>query len=138
MYARISLRVVFYGLGLLVLLVGCATITKGIYQDLNVYSEPTNASVMLSTGERCPSTPCTFRILRRNSFSVSVLKDGCKTEIVQIRPLPSESRKAAWAGNLLLAAIPVLGIPGVTVDVASGAINDLTPNPVRVKLQCAS
>jgi PEGA domain len=105
----------------------CATVIRGVHQDLKVVSNPPGAEVALSTGEK-GITPATFRKRRRGSFQVMVSKSGYYSQTVTVRSQASSTGAAATAGN-----VATLGA-GVAVDAGTGAWNSLYPNPVSVQL----
>ena len=116
-------------LGLTILLNSCATVVRGVHEDLKVVSEPAGADVYLSTGEK-GVTPATFRKRRRgNSFLVTVTKPGYYSQTVTIRSKGSPTGAAATAGNVAAG-----GVIGVAVDAGTGAWDSLYPNPVSVRL----
>ena len=107
----------------------CATMTRGSSQEFRVESTPVGARVETSNGFRCDATPCEFKISRKNPFSVSVSLDGYVTQEHEIDSRVSSGGAAGMAGNLLIG-----GVIGGVVDASSGAMNDLTPNPLIVRL----
>src|SRR5207247_10811033 len=62
----------------------CATVIRGVHEDLKVVSNPSGADVILSTGER-GMTPATFVKRRRNSFQVTVSKPGYYSQTFTVR-----------------------------------------------------
>lgn len=107
----------------------CATVTRGTSQQFTVESTPPGASVNTTSGFSCVATPCTFRMPRKDSFSVTVSMAGYAPQTHQIQSGLSGGGGAAMAGNVLIG-----GVIGIGVDAASGALNDLTPNPLIVTL----
>src|SRR5256886_7020788 len=114
-------------LGIAMALSSCATVIRGVHEDLKVVSNPSGADVTLSTGER-GVTPATFVKRRRNSFQVMVSKTGYYSQTVTVKNKASTTGAAATAGN-----IATVGV-GVAVDAGTGAWNSLYPNPVSVQL----
>jgi hypothetical protein len=114
-------------LGVAIALNSCATVIRGVHEDLQVVSNPSGADVILSTGER-GITPATFVKRRRNSFQVTVSKPGYYSQTVTVRSKASTTGAAATAGN-----VATVGV-GVAVDAGTGAWNSLYPNPVSVQL----
>jgi hypothetical protein len=108
---------------------GCATITRGTTVDFVVESEPPGAAVKTSNGFVCPATPCTFKMPRKDSFDVTLSKAGFVEQSGHITSLMSGGGATGMAGNILIG-----GLIGVAVDASSGAMNDLTPNPLKVTL----
>ncbi len=115
-------------LGVAMTLSSCATVIRGVHEDLKVVSNPSGADVTLSTGER-GVTPATFSKRRRNSFQVTVSKAGYYSQTVAVRSKASATGAAATAGNVAAG-----GVIGVAVDAGTGAWNSLYPNPVSVQL----
>jgi PEGA domain len=114
-------------LGIAIALSSCATVVRGVHEDLKVVSIPAEADVSLSTGEK-GVTPATFRKRRRDNFQVTVSKMGYYSQTVTVRSKASATGAAATAGNVAAGGI------GVAVDAGTGAWNSLYPNPVSVQL----
>ncbi|MDO5631003.1 MAG: translation initiation factor 2 [Paracoccus sp. (in: a-proteobacteria)] len=110
---------------------GCATITRGTTDVLVVNSNPSGAQVQLSDGQTCNGTPCTFKLPRKSELNVLVKKDRCEPQQVRVTNKIAGGGSAAMAGNVLVG-----GVIGAGVDASSGAMRDLTPNPVEVTLSC--
>lgn len=109
---------------------GCATILRGTKQDFTVETTPAGAQANLSTGETCAATPCTFRRPRKEGFTVTVSMAGYQTSMHEIRHHWSRrGTTTGIVGNAILGG----GI-GIGFDAASGANQDLTPNPLAVTL----
>src|SRR5919108_988338 len=97
-------------LGITILLSSCATMVRGVHEDLKVVSEPAGADVFLSTGEK-GVTPATFRKRRRgNGFLVTITKPGYYSQTVTVKSQASATGAAATAGNVAAAGI------GIAVD----------------------
>jgi hypothetical protein len=111
------------------LLSGCATITRGTTDTLVVNSDPAGAKVQLSTGLQ-GETPATFKLPRNRPLMVTISKLGYEPQTVQIVPQIGGGGGAGMAGNLVFG-----GVIGAGVDVASGAMYDLKPNPLFVTLE---
>ena len=109
---------------------GCATITRGTTDTWTVNTTPSGAAVKTSSGFACESTPCTFRMQRKEQFDVTVTKAGYKTWTGHVTHKIAGAGGAGFVGNALVG-----GIIGAGVDVSSGAMLDLTPNPLDVKLE---
>ena len=124
-------RHIFVHFALITLLFGCATVTRGTKEALIVETSPSNAKVMLSSGQSCASTPCTFKVERRMDLTVTVMKDGCKTKKTRVVSTVSGNGGVAVAGNAVVG-----GLVGLGVDSMTGAAKSLTPNPVKVDLSC--
>ncbi len=113
---------------IVMLLGACATITRGTTDTLVIESEPPGAEVELSNGMRC-RTPCALEVDRDRSLVVRIRKPGYEPVEATVTPKVSGAGSAGMAGNVVLG-----GIIGAAVDAGSGAMYDLVPNPVRVKL----
>ena len=118
--------------GLSLSLPACATITRGTTQQFTVESSPPGARASTSNGFRCDATPCTFRMPRKDAFTVTISHEGDVTQEHQISSGVSGGGTAGLAGNLIFG-----GVVGGVVDATSGAMNDLTPNPLIVELKPA-
>ena len=112
----------------LLVLQGCATITRGTTEAWTVESEPIGAEVTLSSGESC-TTPCTLTKKRKDAFMVTIEKEGYETVRTQIQSQVAGAGAAGMAGNVLVG-----GIIGVGVDAATGATKELKPNPLVIKM----
>lgn len=93
-------------------------------------TNPPGAKVVTSNSMNCDSTPCSLTMARNSEFDATITKSGYKTLKVHITHKISGGGGAGMAGNVLVG-----GIIGAGVDVATGAMYDLTPNPVDVVLE---
>src|SRR6185312_65659 len=109
---------------------GCATVTRGTHDAWTVNTTPSGAAVKTSSGFACDSTPCTFRMPRKEQFDVTVTKAGYKTWTGHVGHHVAEAGGAGFLGNALFG-----GIIGAGVDATSGAMLDLAPNPLNVTLE---
>jgi hypothetical protein len=103
---------------------GCATITRGVNEDLRIETDPAGARVSTSAGPSCAPTPCDIRLPRRSDVTVRIDADGYQSVETRVR-------------GRLSAFVPA-GVVGAAVDVASGAALSLRPNPLRVTLEPGS
>lgn len=110
-------------------LAGCATVTRGTNVAFEVETIPAGARVTTNSGFTCEATPCRIRMPRKDSFIVTITHPGYHTVTVPVTARMSSGGGAGLAGNILIG-----GLIGVGVDAASGALNDLFPNPLRVTL----
>ncbi|MNR47498.1 hypothetical protein D3C85_1666040 [compost metagenome] len=69
---------------------------------------------------------------RKDAFTVTISRDGYAEQTHSIESKMSGGGGAALAGNVLVG-----GLIGAGVDATSGALNDLTPNPLVVTLEPA-
>jgi hypothetical protein len=111
-------------------LAACATVTRGSSTAWEVNTTPPGATVRTSNGQACDSTPCSIKMSRKSEFSATIAKPGYKSVDVKVTTKISSAGGAGMAGNVLVG-----GLIGAGVDVATGAMNDLTPNPVNIVLE---
>lgn len=109
---------------------GCATVTRGTKDVLEVETTPSGAQAMTTNGYSCASTPCAIKMPRRSEFDVDITKAGYKPARVHVTSKVSGAGGAGMAGNVLVG-----GIIGAGVDIGTGAMLDLVPNPVKVALE---
>jgi len=128
-YARFGMRALAL-VGVALSLPACATITRGSSQEFTVESTPPGARVSTSNGFQCDATPCTFRMPRKDEFRATVSMDGYVAQDHDIKSGISGGGAAGLAGNIIFG-----GVIGAVVDGSSGAMNDLTPNPLVVILR---
>ncbi len=116
---------------LLAPLAACATITRGTTQAFTVETEPNGATVSTSNGLNCPSTPCTFaRVPRESEFTVTISKPGYRTTTHTVTHETAGGGGAAMAGNVLVG-----GLIGAAIDGNNGATQNLVPNPLHVVME---
>lgn len=109
---------------------GCATVTRGTKDVLEVETTPSGAQATTTNGYSCASTPCAIKMPRKSEFDVDITKAGYKPARVHVTSKVSGAGGAGMAGNVLVG-----GIIGAGVDVGTGAMLDLVPNPVKVALE---
>lgn len=108
----------------------CATVTRGTTTRFTIESTPPGAHASTSSGFVCEATPCTFRLPRKDKFVVTVSKPGYKTATMNVASKLASNGGVAFVGNALIG-----GVIGAGVDVSTGAMDDLTPNPAHVVLE---
>ena len=108
----------------------CATVTRGSNDAWVVSSDPAGARVETTNGQFCAATPCAIKMKRKSEFTATLTKAGYKPATVQVTHKTANSGAAGVAGNVLLG-----GAIGLGVDLATGASQDLTPNPVNITLE---
>jgi hypothetical protein len=108
---------------------GCATVTRGTDDQIQVNSDPQGATVQTSLSQQC-MTPCTLKVGRKDEFSVTVAKPGYAPQTVFVGTKVAGAGAAGFAGNVLVG-----GVIGMGVDAATGATLEHFPNPVTVILQ---
>jgi len=112
----------------------CASITKGSKENVEFISDPEGASVRVydimqdRDGGEC-ITPCILKLDRRGVYRAIFEKEGHTSKKIKLTPEYSTGGLAGGAGSALMSA----GI-GVGVDALTGAMKDLTPNPVKARL----
>ncbi len=111
------------------LLGGCATITRGTTNDIQITSEPSGANAKTSMSQTC-ITPCIIKMGRKDEFQVVFNKDGYREAIIPVKTQMAGAGVAGLAGNVLVG-----GIVGVGVDAYSGATLEHSPNPVHAVLE---
>ncbi|HEY8579687.1 MAG TPA: translation initiation factor 2 [Beijerinckiaceae bacterium] len=110
-------------------LAGCATVTRGTTNQIQIVSDPSGADARTSLGHACV-TPCTLSVSRKDEFSVTFSKDGYEPQTVPVRTQLAGAGAAGFAGNVLAG-----GIVGMGVDAATGATLEHQPNPVSATLR---
>ena len=107
---------------------GCATITRGTTDQVQIHSDPPEAQARTSMGFTC-ITPCTLQTNRKDEFSVVIAKPGYHTTEIPVRTQLAGAGAAGFAGNVLIG-----GVVGMAADAATGATLEHFPNPVTVRL----
>lgn len=139
----------------MLLLAGCASVTRGTEEAVVFDSEPPGAemrSLVLNicheegscraegdersapiNREHRPGpvcvTPCTLQVKRKDELLATFSKPGYQAQTVMVKNSMSAGGGAGVAGNLLFG-----GVGGLVVDSATGAGLDHSPNPVKVVL----
>ncbi len=111
-------------------LAGCATITRGMSEQVTFTSEPSGAQVRTSIGLACSATPCTFDISRKQEFTAVFSMPGFKDQTIQVKSELAGNGAAGFAGNVLIG-----GVVGMGTDIATGATQDHKPNPVHALME---
>lgn len=115
----------------MLVLTGCATITRGTTEVLVVNTDPPGAKVEISDGHQC-SSPCSVELKRKHDYHVKIVKAGYEPIETDIKSQIVGAGAAGMAGNVLVG-----GIIGVGVDAYTGATKGLKPNPLTVSLEPA-
>jgi hypothetical protein len=115
-------------LGLALAVGGCATVTRGTTDQVQINSDPPEAQARTSMGFTC-ITPCTLQTGRKDEFTVIFTKPGYHTTEIPVRTQVAGSGAAGFAGNIILG-----GIVGMAADAATGAALEHYPNPVTTTL----
>lgn len=103
----------------------CASVTRGTKQTFHIQSEPSGGSVTTSSGQKCV-TPCKLKLSRKTEFTADITLPGYKPGHAQVSSSVSAGGVGGTMGNVLLG-----GIIGIAVDGSSGAMQDLSPNPLK-------
>ena len=103
---------------------------SGSGHDDTVLGFVRTARVKANNGSSCDSTPCTFRLSRKDAFDVTVSKAGYQPQTVHVRSKAATAGVAEMTGGNFLLGGPI----GAGVDAMSGATNELAPNPLTVTL----
>jgi hypothetical protein len=109
---------------LVVVLGGCATLIHGSSQSVRVESEPSNARVEVD-GRPVGDTPTTVQLERDQDHRVRIYHAGHEPHTVSLR----QGRSIWTAVNLLN-----LVVPGILVDLSTGAFYALDPDPISATL----
>lgn len=114
----------------ILLLSGCASITRGSWDVLNIETVPPGATCNLTTGLVCASTPCALKMKRKSNGVVMCELEGYESGSANFTHKTAGGGAAGMAGNVLVG-----GLIGVAVDAGTGSTQDLTPNPVVIHLK---
>lgn len=112
-----------------VLLAGCATVTRGTTDQIQIQSEPPGAHARTSLNHEC-QTPCTITVSRKDEFSVVFTKEGYESQTIEVKTAIAGTGAAGFAGNVLIG-----GVVGMGVDAATGSTLEHKPNPVVATLR---
>lgn len=107
---------------------GCATLSRGLDDEVAVVSDPPGASVTSSAGASCAATPCTLTVSRDAVFTVTVSKAGYASQTVAVATRISGTGAALATENVATGGL------GLAVDAATGGALEHVPNPVKVTL----
>ena len=115
-------------------LVSCATIINGTSQDMTVNSEPSQAKVVITEGPGGRTvfegqTPMLCRLSRNSAYVVIITLPGYNEQKIYV----AKELSMVFLGNLIIG-----GVPGMLVDVITGAMWDLKPAVVSVSLSRAT
>lgn len=111
----------------ILLLGGCATVSHGTLQTLDIRSQSPGAEVGTSIGLAC-ITPCTLSLKRKTGFVATIRKPGYRLIDVTVSSVDTERPGAAARSAL------TTGLVGYLVDRGNGALRELKPNPIDVTL----
>jgi hypothetical protein len=103
---------------------GCATVTRGTDDQMQILSDPSGARVTTSLSDSCV-TPCTIQVPRKDEFTVVYELAGYERQEIPVKTQIADAEAAGFAGVLR-------GVMGV--DTTTGATLEHTPNPVQAVL----
>ncbi len=109
---------------------GCATVVRGTTDQVKVQTVPEGAAIRTSNGLSCPSSPCEFKVKRKEEFTIFAEKEGYKPSSLDIVSRVSGKGMAGTMGNVLVG-----GVIGIGVDAYSGATLSHSPNPAILTLE---
>ena len=125
MSASIRVTQGFLVVACFVMLTGCATLLGGgSSQDISFASQPSGASVS-DNGQALGSTPVLSALSRKNDHLIRIELDGYEAFELQ---MTKGTNGWVW-GNLVFGLIP-----GLIVDLATGAIKKLEPAQIIAQL----
>lgn len=108
---------------------GCATVTRGMNEQVNFTSEPSGAAMRTSTGLSCPATPCTLDVSRKAEFVAVFSMPGYADQSIDVVTELAGNGAVGFAGNVVVG-----GVIGMGTDVVTGATLNHRPNPVHAIL----
>jgi len=118
----------------MLILGGCATVTRGTTDQVQMRSAPSGAIATASMGQSC-TTPCTITVGRKDEFSVHFEKPGFVSQDVQVKTQASGPGQAALAGNLIVGGIVGLATDGwVRISGRRRRCSDIRP----IRATCTS
>ena len=109
---------------------GCATITRGTEDVVNIETTPQGARCDFSTGHACASTPCAIKMKRKSEGTVTCSLPGYQDATATFTHKVAGAGAAGMAGNVIFG-----GIIGAGVDGLSGSMLNIEPNPIVLELE---
>ena len=88
---------------------GCASVTRGWSEQIQITSQPEGAEVRTSLSQAC-TTPCTLTVSRKDEFSVSYAKPGYHPQTVEVGTRLASAGAVGFAGNVLVGGIVGTGV----------------------------
>jgi len=119
----------FLVLPLILIMAGCASVTRGTTEQVQFTSSPVGALVETSIDLSC-TTPCVLLVPRNQRFLATFSLEGKEPATIAVETEVVGAGVAGVAGNAILG-----GLIGVGVDTATGAAMDHKPNPVHVDFE---
>jgi len=123
-----------------VLLAGCMTIYDGKRQTIKIKTEPSEAMIIVEEAKTkaiiaTDSSPMEIDLERKHSYHIKISKEGYQPTIVGIW---RQTNNVVWINLGLLPFHPPgtgLALVSALFDHMSGAIWDLAPDDINVKLE---
>jgi len=109
---------------------GCGTISHGSLQRIAVTSEPAGAQVTID-GKQYLDTPFTAALARKREHTVAVAKPGYEPQTISLR---RRVDREVVVDNMYLILVAYSGLIGLPLDAATGALYELYPQRLRVRL----
>ena len=109
----------------LLTLTSCATFLCGKTQEIPIDSFPDGANVSINN-EYIGTTPVTAKVVRKSDFELLLTLDGYKI----VNNVYTKEINPVIIGNLLIG-----GIPGLVIDVLSGASYKFSPDRLYFQLE---
>src|SRR4051794_26226585 len=88
---------------------GCATVTRGTEEPIQVNSDPQGAHAQTSMGFQCV-TPCVLTVPRKTEFTVTIAKPGYEPQTVPVLTRMGGAGAAGLAGNVLAGGAIGIGV----------------------------
>lgn len=120
----------FAALAALSMLAGCASVTRGVSENVSITALPEDASIRTNLGHSCPRSPCMVEVSRKAALVAYADREGYKSGSVAIPTRMAAGGAAGLAGNILIG-----GVIGAGVDIATGATLEHWPNPATIVLE---
>ena len=119
------------------LLSGCATITRGTSNQVQIISDPSGADVRTSINQSC-RTPCTLTVSRKDEFFVTVSKEGYSDETVQVRTqvagMRSEIERVSPSRQILSTCGKKLTVESVPATMATPVAKAPSTDKLRLEI----
>ena len=112
-----------FAVAIVILLAGCASLISGSTQPIMLNSQPAGAKAQVDG--TTVFTPATIHLERKNNHTVIFSQTGYETQQVKI----TKSMNGWVLANILLG-----GIPGIVIDLITGAAAKLEPDSITVTL----
>jgi hypothetical protein len=115
---------------LMLSLTGCATIVRGTDQEVHITSDPPGASVVVLPDETILTTPAAVTLHRYRVYTIAVVDPDYEPDRKYLDREMDGASILPYMGNLLIG-----GLIGMAVDLSSGTLYHLVPEPVHFDLE---